>query len=73
VTELCKDWDRESALHEVIFESALSLRRMIEAENIDLNPDFAIKFIDCDCALDFPGYFLEAVEGSNDVFHLTRK
>jgi hypothetical protein len=46
---------------------------MIEAANIDLNHNLAIKFIDCDCALDFPGYSVEPVLGSDDVFHLARK
>jgi hypothetical protein len=42
-------------LRRVIFESALSLSKMIEKEKADLSEGFAIEFVNCDCELDFPG------------------
>jgi hypothetical protein len=46
---------------------------MIEMWKVNLPPDIEIQFINCDCALDFPGYSLEAVQLARDVFHLVRK
>jgi hypothetical protein len=45
---------------------------MIETDNVDLDGDFEIKFVDCDCALDFYGYSVETVHGSNDAIRLVR-
>jgi hypothetical protein len=56
----------------VIFESALSLRVMIETGKVNLRPDFHIKFVECDCALDFPGYSVQPVQDASDVFHLVK-
>jgi hypothetical protein len=56
----------------VIFESALSLRVMIETNNVDFPPCFEIQLVECDCTLDFPGYSAETVRGARDVFHLVK-
>jgi hypothetical protein len=47
-----KDWARGSSLEEVIFESALSLRTMIQGGRVDLSGNYEIKVIDADCELD---------------------
>jgi hypothetical protein len=47
-----RDWALRSSLEEVIFESALSLRTMIQAGRVDLSGDFKIKVIEADCELD---------------------
>jgi hypothetical protein len=56
----------------VIFESALSLRMMIETDKVDLGGNFCIRFAKRDCALDFPGYSLQTVEGLDNLFHLVK-
>jgi hypothetical protein len=53
IKELGKDWAKCSSLHLVIFESALSLRAMIETGKVDLHKGFEIEFVDCDCGMDF--------------------
>jgi hypothetical protein len=70
--ELSKDWARLSSLQRVIFESALSLRVMLEANKVDLSEYFEIKFVECDCALDFPGYSVQTVQDSNDVIRVVK-
>jgi hypothetical protein len=73
IQELRKDWASRSSLHEVTFESALSLRKMIESDKVDLSSYFEVKFIERDCALDFPGYSVESVRtGANDLFRLVK-
>jgi hypothetical protein len=44
-----------SSLRHVTFESASSLRAMIETDKVDLRGHFDIDVVDCDCELDFPG------------------
>jgi hypothetical protein len=56
VKELGKDWACGSSLRQVVFESALSLRRMIETGKVDLSGGFEITFVDYDCSMDLPGY-----------------
>jgi hypothetical protein len=56
----------------VIFESALSLRTMIETDKVDLGGNLGIRFAKRDCALDFPGYSLQTVEGVDNCFHLVK-
>jgi hypothetical protein len=63
ITELAKDWASGSQLREVIFESALSLRTMIENEKADLNGELEIKIATCDCELNFAGYSVHFVPG----------
>jgi hypothetical protein len=72
--ELANGWTHSSSLREVLFESALSLRVMIETGNIDLSDSFEIKLIDCDCFLDFPGYSVETVHdaNANDLVRLVK-
>jgi hypothetical protein len=72
IKELSKDWARFSSLHQVVFESALSLRIMLEMDKVDLSEDFEIKFVECDCALEFPGYFVQTVRASDDVIRLVK-
>jgi hypothetical protein len=73
IKELTKDWADESSLREVIFESALSLRVMIETDKVELNQSFYIKFIERDCKLVFRGYSVETVSGANDLFRITKR
>jgi hypothetical protein len=54
-------------------ESALSIRIMLETDNIDLSEGFEIKLVECDCELDFPGYSVQNVHGANGQAHLVRK
>jgi hypothetical protein len=53
VLELAADWDEGSSLRKMLFESALSLRGMMERMNVDLSRDFRIDFLHADCSLDF--------------------
>jgi hypothetical protein len=59
-------------LREVVFESLLSLRIMIETDNVDLSQFFAIRFAQIDCELDFPGYYVQTVPGDKDLFRLVK-
>jgi hypothetical protein len=70
--ELRKDWALCSSLVYVVFESVVSLRTMIENDQIDLRKHFEIKFVDRDCGLDFRGYSVETVPGVNDCFRLKK-
>jgi hypothetical protein len=45
---------------------------MIETDNADLSVDFEIKFVECDCDLDFPGYSVQTVQDSDDVIRLVK-
>jgi hypothetical protein len=45
---------------------------MIETDKVDLQGDWKIKVVDCDCALEFPGYSVETVQGVDDSFHLVK-
>jgi hypothetical protein len=46
--------------------------KMIQENKADLSEGFDIQFVNVDCALDFPGYAVEAVQGVNNVFHLAK-
>jgi hypothetical protein len=70
---LRKGWAVRSSLRLVVFESGLSLQTMIVTGKVDLSEGFEIKFVDCDCALDFPGYSVQSDSGSDDLFHLVKK
>jgi hypothetical protein len=72
ITELKSGWAKGSSLRQVAFESALSLRIMIETSKIDLSNDFDIKFVECDCELNFPGYSVETVDGGNGAIRLVK-
>jgi hypothetical protein len=63
-------WARYSGLRKVVFESALSLRMMIETDNVDLSDALEVKFVNCDCPLEFPGYYIPAGDGVNHLFRL---
>jgi hypothetical protein len=71
--ELRKGWAVRSSLWKVIFESGLSLRRMIETDTIDLSEDLRLEIVDCDCPLDFVGYRCSRVSGHNDSIVLIKK
>jgi hypothetical protein len=73
ITELSEDWAHDTSLARVIFESALSLRVMIETDKVDLQEGFEIEFVACDCPLDFPGYSLQTVQDAWGVFRLVKK
>jgi hypothetical protein len=72
VKELGPNWALHSSLRQVVFESAVSLRIMIETDKVDLGGGFEIKFVDYDCAPDFPGYSVETVSGVDDLVHLVK-
>jgi hypothetical protein len=73
IRELCKDWALHSSLRRVIFESALSLRMMIETDKVDLSQGFGIKFVESDCPLDFPGYSVQAIPDVSDCVRLVKQ
>jgi hypothetical protein len=72
IEELSSGWARDSSLHLLIFESALSLRRMCETGKVDLSPLLEIKIVQCDCALEFPGYSIHTVSGDKECFRLLK-
>jgi hypothetical protein len=72
IKELRNGWTDYSSLRQVVFESALSLRRMMETSKVALSESHEIRFVECDCALDFPGYSVQTVHGANDVFRLVK-
>jgi hypothetical protein len=72
VKELSQNWALDSSLIQVVFESALSLRRMIETSKIDLSEGFEIKFVEYDCSVDLPGYSVETVSDVDDLVHLVK-
>jgi hypothetical protein len=45
---------------------------MIEMNQVDLSEDFEIEFVKCDCALNFPGYSVQTVPDTDDLFHLVK-
>jgi hypothetical protein len=67
VKELRPDWALGSSLSQVVFESAMSLRMMIETEKVDLSGGFTIKFVEYDCTLDLAGYCVEKVSAVDDL------
>jgi hypothetical protein len=70
IKELSQDWAMYSSLHRVAFESAMSLRKMIERGKLDLYDSFEITFVERDCPLDFlfRGRSLQRVSGDSDIF-----
>jgi hypothetical protein len=57
---------------DIVFESALSLRMMIETGKVDLRGGFEIKFVEYYCTPDLPGYCVETVSGVYDLVHLVK-
>jgi hypothetical protein len=72
VKELGPKWVRYSSLRQVVFESALSLRMMIETNKVDLSEGFEIKFVDYDCSPNLPGYYVETVSCVDDLVHFAK-
>jgi hypothetical protein len=66
---LSKGWDLQSSLRQVIFESAESLRIMIQAGIIDLGRKCEILI---GKSAIFPGYSLEVCEGVENHFRLVK-
>jgi hypothetical protein len=71
IKELGKDWALHSSLQWVTFESALSLRVMMETDKVDLSGGFEIRFVDCDCPLEFPGFSVETIDDTNDLMAIS--
>jgi hypothetical protein len=46
---------------------------MVEMDKVDVSLDFEISFIECDCPLIFPGYYVKPVQRHNDVIRLSRE
>jgi hypothetical protein len=63
---LSANWATDSSLTRVIFESAASLRTMIETSNVDLIGDFDIAILRCDSEQVVPGYSVSAVSPDGD-------
>jgi hypothetical protein len=72
VKELSQDWALQSSLRQVVFESAVSLRIMIESDKVDLIEGVEIKFVECDCPLAFPGYSVETVGDDTGAIRLRK-
>jgi hypothetical protein len=58
-TELADSWALFSSLRQVVFECPLSLRVMIETNNVDLSGRFQLRFVERDYPFDFRGYSVE--------------
>jgi hypothetical protein len=72
IQELRKDWAIHSSLRYVIFESAVSLRRMMEQHKVDLSPRFAIRFVEPDHRLQYYGHLVPTADGDEGWFRLAR-
>jgi hypothetical protein len=72
VKELSQNWADRSSLRQVIFESAMSLRIMIETDTVDLRPGFEIKFFEYDCSPDLPGSSIQTISGVDELVHLVK-
>jgi hypothetical protein len=72
ISELERDWAKGSALNRVIFESASSLRIMIETGKADLRGAFKIEILNCDCELSFPGLILDTAPHARAAIRLLR-
>jgi hypothetical protein len=72
IQEMVKGWSRKSSLRSVIFQSAGSLRTMIEKDNVDLSGKWELNVAACDCELDFPGYSVDSAPGIRNSIHLLK-
>jgi hypothetical protein len=62
-----------SELMKVIFESGLSLQRMIESGESDLNGRFSISVHQWDGVMTFPGYSVSIRPDVDDFVQLVKK
>jgi hypothetical protein len=69
VTDLGQDWTTGSSIQTVQFESAVSLRRMIDHRRIELTDELHIEVANWDGQTDIPGYSAE-IDAANG--HLAR-
>jgi hypothetical protein len=69
IQTLEKDWSIGSSFDNVTFESAASLRVMIETGNADFDGAFQIRIEECDCELVFTGYTVAVI---GEVHHLVK-
>jgi hypothetical protein len=67
-----KDWDRESSLEKILFESGDSLQRMIEGGTVDLNLYFEIGLCEWDGIMIFPGYSVSIIPGTDNSVRLMK-
>jgi hypothetical protein len=72
ISELEREWALASELNHVIFESASSLRLMIETGKADLRGTFKIEILNCDCELSFPGFILDTAPHARAAIRLLR-
>jgi hypothetical protein len=72
ITEMRKKWAADNSFASVRFQSALSLRKMMEEDKVDLDGTYEIQFVECDCELEFPGCSAEPVPLSQNLFPLFR-
>jgi hypothetical protein len=73
IRELAKDWALMSSLRLVTFESASSLRAMIETDSVDLSGHFDIDIVVCDCELNFPGSSVVIGPGLDHYAYLVKR
>jgi hypothetical protein len=73
VNELRRNWAHRSSLRLVAFESGVSLRIMLETCKADLSCIANIGFIECDCTLNFPGYYVQLARRVNYLRRLKKK
>jgi hypothetical protein len=73
VNELRANWADGSSLHVVVFESGLSLQIMLETCKADLSCIVHIGFIECDCPMNFPGYYVQLARRVNYLRRLKKK
>jgi hypothetical protein len=72
VSRLTANWAKNSSLARVIFESAASLRTMIETFNVDLSGNFDIAILHWDCELVVPGYSVHVISTAGNFVFLVK-
>jgi hypothetical protein len=67
-----EDWYVGSSLSSVIFESGVSLLRMLEGREADLDGLFDIYAVDLNGVLDFPGYSISIIRDIDHYVQLVK-
>jgi hypothetical protein len=72
VSKLAANWSKNSSLTRVIFDSAASLRTMIETSNVDLGGNFDIAILHWDCELVVPDYSVHVLSTAGNFVFLVK-
>jgi hypothetical protein len=73
IKEMRKDWALGSSLRTITFESASSVRWMIETGRVDFSGfDFEIKILHCDCSLEFLESSFRTAPGPHNSVYLAK-